>query len=437
MNLAAYRRLLAIPAVRVAVMLGVAARIPTFAGAVMITLHVVTGLGLSYTQAGLVTLAYTMALSVAGPWRGRILDRKGLRRTVAPSLLVMAVCWSVAPFVGYGALLVIATVAGLYNLPVFAVIRQAMMVAADDADRRTALSLDSVAVEVSFMIGPLLAVWAATTYATSWSLFAVQMGAVAAGVLIWVSNPPLRRAVQPVAHPVGLAQLSVAPVDAFVDDALAGDELVAGAPGEGSGQAAGQAPAAQPAVRLAPEQPRSWRGAPFWGVCLLASCATIVLTGTDLGLVAALRQLDRTPMLGVVLSVWGLGSAIGGLLYGALRRPVPATWLLFGLGVVTLPLAWAHTVPVIAAVAGVAGLMCAPVITATVDQLTRLVPESAHGEAIGWHGSFLTGGSALGAPLAGVAIDASGASAGFILIGLLGVSVGAAGALGGRLARRR
>ncbi|MBK8435699.1 MAG: MFS transporter [Austwickia sp.] len=375
MTLTPYRRILAVPQVRTAVLLGVASRMPMFAGGVLITLHVVTGLGRGYAQAGVVTMAYTTAVAVAGPWRGRVLDRRGLRRAVLPSLILMTLCWSVAPFVEYAALLALAIVAGLVNPPVFAIVRQAMMTAASPEDRRTALSLDAVAVEVSFMIGPLLAVWAATTFPTSWSLYVVQMLAVAAAAALWVADPPLTR----------------------------GDE---------------------PALPQARAPARSWAGPSFWATCLLAGTSTVVLTGTDLGLIAGLREIEQTPMLGPVLSVWGLGSAVGGLLYGGLRRPVPAPVLLVGLGAVTLPLAWAQTVPAVFLLAGVAGLLCAPVITATVDELTAGVPESAHGEAIGWHGSFLTGGSAVGAPVTGLAIDAGGAYGGFVLIGAIGMGIG-------------
>ena len=64
-------------------------------------------------------------------------------------------------------------------------------------------------------------------------------------------------------------------------------------------------------------------------------------------------------------------------------------------------MALAPSVWPLAALAFVAGLLCAPTITATVDQVTRVVPDGARGEAMGWHGSFMTAGSALGAPLAG------------------------------------
>ena len=75
----------------------------------------------------------------------------------------------------------------------------------------------------------------------------------------------------------------------------------------------------------------------------------------------------------------------------------------------------------------VAGLLCAPTITASVDTASRLVPAEARGEAMGWHGSFLTSGGALGAPIAGIAIDRLGADAGFVVVALIGLLVAGAG----------
>jgi MFS family permease len=58
---------------------------------------------------------------------------------------------------------------------------------------------------------------------------------------------------------------------------------------------------------------------------------------------------------------------------------------------------------------------------------------------MGWHGSFMTGGMALGAPLAGAAIDRASWPAGFAVVALLGVLVALAGAVAtsGRSRQRR
>jgi predicted MFS family arabinose efflux permease len=61
------------------------------------------------------------------------------------------------------------------------------------------------------------------------------------------------------------------------------------------------------------------------------------------------------------------------------------------------------------------------------EKLSRLVPEGARGEALGWHGSAMTTGSALGAPLAGVAIDWWGDGGGLVVVSALGLAVAVLG----------
>ncbi|WP_392541848.1 MFS transporter [Oryzobacter telluris] len=384
-DLAPYRRALTNRPLRTALVLGTLVRGPIFASGLLLTVHVVSTLGRTYAEAGLVSAAATIAIAVSGPWRGRLLDRLGLRRVVLPSVLVALGCWSVAPFVGYLPLLVLAVVAGLFVIPTFSVIRQAVIAAVPDTDRRSAISLDAAAIELSFMIVPALAVWAASQWPSSWVLFVTQMLGVAGGVALYVVNPPMRH----------------------VDEEVTAPGTVAF---------------------------RSWFGWRFVAVLLTAAATTVVLFGTDLGVVAVMREAGTPAQIGVVLALWGFGSLVGGLLYGALHRPIPAAWLLAGLALVTAPMALAHTTLTLSALALVAGLLCAPTITATIDQASRAVPPAVRGEAMGWHGSAMTAGGAVGAPLAGFAIDQGGGGAGFVTVAVVGLvvallGVGASGAL--------
>lgn len=393
-----YRRVLASPALRRALVLGFLVRMPVFAGGIVLTLHVVSALDRPYAAAGLVSAAATIAIAVSGPWRGRLLDRMGLRRVVVPSIVVAAVCWSIAPFVSYWPLLVLASVAGLFVIPAFSIIRQAIIVAVPEEDRRTAISLDSVAVELSFMVGPALGVWAATVWPTTWVLFSIQMLGVAAGILLWVANPVIREDVPREVDDQGVAVAAAASV------------------------------------------PRSsWLRPQFIAICLGASAATLVLGGSDIAFVAALRDFDSPEAIGWVLAVWGLGSLVGGVVYGGLHRSISAFWLLGGLALVTAPMALASGAPSLAVLGFVAGLFCAPTITATVDHASRVVPADARGEAMGWHGSFMTAGGAMGAPLAGVAIDHVGWGAGFLVVAAAGLVIALVGAVAtsGRARRHR
>jgi MFS family permease len=97
MRFSTYADLFRLPAVRRILLLGLVIRIPLWAGNIVLTLHVVQHLDRSYTQAGVLEMVYSLALAVSGPWRGRRLDRVGLRTSLAPSLVAMTACWLVAP----------------------------------------------------------------------------------------------------------------------------------------------------------------------------------------------------------------------------------------------------------------------------------------------------------------------------------------------------
>jgi len=368
------------PVVRRILLLGLLIRIPLWAAGVVLTLHVVSHLDRSYTEAGLVEMVLCIALAVSGPWRGRRLDRVGLRATVTPSLLVLTATWCVAPWVGYWPLLVLVALAGLFVVPTFSIVRQVLLGAVPVEQRTAVLSVDSVVVEFSFMIGPVLGVLAATYLATPVALMICQLAAVVGAVVLWLDNPPL-------------------------------------------GADAGAAPGEEtPKHRV-----RDWLDAPVLMILALSVAATVILTGQDLGTVAALRSMHHTTSIGWVLALWGFGSALGGIVYGALHRHPPASVLLVLLGTAAAAVSMADGRLLFTALLFVSGLFCAPTITATIDDLSRSVPAAVRGEAMGWHGSALTLGSASGAPLVGWAIDHGGWQGGFQLAGFLGIGIALAG----------
>jgi MFS family permease len=375
---AAYRTVLGIKQARFILALGLLIRIPMWAAAIVLTLHVVAGLGRSYSEAGLITMASTVALAVSAPWRGRLLDRRGLRATVAPQLLILAVVWSVAPFVGYWLLLPLAVVGGLFVVPTFSIVRQVLISAVEDRHRTAALSLDSLATELSFMVGPVLGVLGATYVDTARALCFFELVAVAGGALVWLANPRL------------------------INEA---DET-----GEHLGR-------------------HTWMSPMVFAVLGGAVACTVVLYGTDIGVVAALRDMRHQSSIGWVLAVWGLGSAVGAIVYGALGRAVPVFVLLALLAGSTVPVVLADNRFTLAALLFVCGMFCAPTITATIDSLSRVVPPQVRGEVMGWHGSALTLGGAIGAPMAGFAIDHGGWEAAFLVTALAALAVALVGML--------
>ena len=161
-SLAPYRRALTSRPLRTILVLGTLVRGPVFASGVLITVHVVTTLGHSYAAAGALAAAATIAIAVR-PLARPAARPAGVAPRRAALLGVAVVCWSIALFVGYWPLLVLAVVAGLFVIPTFSITRQAVIASVGESYRRTAISLDSAAVELSFMIAPAIAVWAAAS----------------------------------------------------------------------------------------------------------------------------------------------------------------------------------------------------------------------------------------------------------------------------------
>jgi MFS family permease len=255
------------------------------------------------------------------------------------------------------------------------VIRQSLAALVPADQRRSAYSLDSMSVELSYMVGPLLGVLVATQVSTSAAMLTVGVLIVASGVSFYVVNPPVKSA-------------------------------------------------AHVARRQSPPW-RSWLGPRLVSVLITTTGTALVLAGTDLAIVAALQSTGQVPWIGLVVCVWCLASLVGGFVYGALPRAgaVPTFVLTALLGLLTIPAGigvswWAMCLTIVPA-----GLLCAPTLAATVDSISKLAPESVRGLVMGLHSSAVTVGFAIGGPLAGSVADAASPPWSFAAAGAAGITV--------------
>lgn len=410
LNFAVYRELLRVVPVRRLLIVGMIARFPHSAAGVLLTLHVVLTLGRGYAEAGAVAAVVTIGIAAGAPWRGRRVDTAGLRIALIPSVIAEAIIWSVAPHLSYEWLLVAALVGGVFTLPVFSVVRQSLGVLVSGNARRTAFTLDAVGTEVIFMGGPALGAVLATQVSTVVGLTLVGISTAVAGLFLMWFNPPTR-STQP-----GAVAPSPSPAQ---DEAAAVQVLVASAPAQVTGASAELVPRVRPA-RAARERIAgsfAWVTLPVALVLVVAAGAGLVLAGTDVGIIAVLEDNRRAFELGWVFLAWCSASVVGGLVYGALHRPVSPLVLLLLLSVLTIPMGFADSTPMLALLSLAPGLLCAPVLSAASERIAHLVAEERRGEAMGWYGSALTSGVALGAPLAGVMIDSVGPWGGFVAVG--------------------
>ncbi|ASR54355.1 MFS transporter [Cellulomonas sp. PSBB021] len=400
MSSSSYGAVLRLPAVARLYVVGFVCRIPAAMVGVVLTLHVVTSLDRGYGQAGVVAGASTIGIAIGAPWRGRLVDRLGLRRAIAPSVVVESAVWLVAPHLGYHALVGAAFVAGLFLVPVFSVARQSLAVLVPPAQQRTAFALDSVLVELTFMLAPVVGVLIATQVSTTAALTVVGVATVGGGVLLMWADPPTR------------SQRPAPVLPADLD-----------APAHGLG-------AATPA--------RTRVVTPELVVLLVAAAAaSFVLIGTDVALVASLNDAGRPGDVGWMVALWAGGSVVGGLVHGARSSSPPPLWLVVLLALAVVPAAFAAVPVWLALAVFVAGLPCAPTLASINATLVRIAPEERRGEVMGWSGTMSTVGNALGAPLCGWAIDHVHPGAGFLTAAVVGGGVAAGGLAVQHVVRRR
>ena len=389
MTLTPYRETLALRGIRSLLIVATLARIPITAGTVTLTLHVIQDLKLGYGAAGLVGAAFTVGNSIGAPVLGRITDRKGLRPVLILTTVAEVTFWATAQAMPYWALLVAALIGGFLTLPAFSVARQSIAALAPESHRRPAFALDSITTELSFMAGPALGVLVSTTAGPRVAMLAVGTGILLSGIGLYLLNPPIR----------GKHETPIS----------AGERV-----------------------------PRStWLKPHLVAVLAISSATTLVLSGTDVAVIAVLQNAGDVEWTGAVLGLWAAFSLVGGFTYGTVKRGLPPVLLLAPMALLTIPvgLAGGHWW-LLALMLLPAGALCAPTITATADAVSRLTPASARGEAMGLHNSSLTVGVALGAPLAGVVMDAWSPAWGFTAVGGVGLLV-AALAVPAELRRRR
>jgi MFS family permease len=148
-----------------------------------------------------------------------------------------------------------------------------------------------------------------------------------------------------------------------------------------------------------------------------------VLSGTEVAIVAHLQESGDLAWTGVVMAVWAAASAVGGIVYGALRRSIPQVVLMTFLGALTIPVGLAGGWWVLMLALAPAAAMCAPTIAATAEETARLAPPSVRGLATGLQSSAFTLGAAAGAPAVGFMVDHASPAWGFAVAGLGGLAV--------------
>ncbi|ACU70113.1 major facilitator superfamily MFS_1 [Catenulispora acidiphila DSM 44928] len=378
-----YKPILAIPGTRALFVVAFVARLPLTAKSMALTLHVVLDQGGSYAAAGLASMVMTIGMGVGSPMLGRMVDHRGLKPVLLLTGASEAVYWVTAPFLPYPVLLgTTFLLGGVLGVPVFSIIRQAVAARVPDSLRRQAFALDSMIVELVFMVGPALAIATITSMHTATAtMAAIGILTIGSVVTMWLLNPPIGH------HAAG---------------------------GDGT---------RPEKVALS-----TWVRPAFVLVLATGTAANLVLAGTDISITALLRQQNAVSMAGVCIFAWCLLSLIGGFWHGSTQRPwrLPVLMLLLGAGTIPVGFIGQFGWWWLALILLPAGFMCAPTLSSTAEAVAASVPASARGQAMGLQGSAMTLGGAIGAPLAGTVVDASSPPWAFATTGAIGVALAAA-----------
>jgi MFS family permease len=362
-----YRRLLRTPQMTALVVLGLVARLPIAVVplAIVLFLRETTG---SFATAGAVAAAFALAAGLSAPLQGRAIDRRGQSRLLVPFALVNAAALAGVIALGLGgappvAIAGAAAVAGGAMPPISACFRSVMvdLLEGDQELLRAGYAIDSLAIEGVFILGPLLTALVVAA--------ASPEAALAAGAL-----------------------LGLGPTAAFA-------ALPASRAWRGEHAGGGRAGAlASPGVRT---------------LALTALPIGICFGTLEVALPAFGAEHGAASIGGVLFAAMSLGSAAGGLAYGAAAErlgPLTRGYLLL---VAALPLCFLllllpGSVAAMIVLVPFAGCVIAPLTAAENQIVAAVTPRGAGTEAYTWLIMSTVLGIAAGNAAAGAIVQAAG-----------------------------
>ena len=360
-----YAEVLRVPHVATLIAATLLARFPIGINALALILYLRDETG-SFAVAGVVAGGLAAGAGIGAPVQGRLVDRFGQRRVLVPLALVHAAALGgVVALSELGAPAAVLTacsfLAGFAIPPTSSVLRSMWPTLLRDRERllQPAYALDSVLIELIFILGPLLTAVLAAGVSPASALI-VSAASVIAGT-IWFTAQAPSRAFEPDREP----------------------------------RASRLGALASPGLR---------------SLILTSLPAGIGIGMCEVALPAFSDAEGAAELAGVLLATWSLGSAAGGLIYGALPRRPPlgrvhlAVSALLPLGL--LPLAAAPSVAVMAVLVIPAGASIAPLLATRNELVGWVAPPGARTEAYTWPVTAFVGGIAIGSALAGAIVEA-------------------------------
>jgi len=323
--------------------------------------------GRHYGFAGLVMALFGLTIVLVSPFRAWMVDRHGPRRALLPmaagfaAILIAIAVIPARSGVNNAAIAALAAAAGACAPPLGVVMRTLWSAMVDDREvLQTAYSLDGVAEELLNVAGPVIAGVIVVTATPTVGLL-VTAGLVVAGTELFVRSPALRRWQAPVAGPASNTP-GVAPGEAGAGRAILAVAFVTGAVG-------------------------------------------LCLGGLGLVIVAFSQARSDPAAVAWIEAALSVGSALGGIGYGAvawrIRVQDRLALLAVGLVVVLVPAALSPNLLVLALLIGLAGALVSPALATAYVLTDSLASPKARNRAGNWVNSGYNAGSSAGAVLSG------------------------------------
>lgn len=394
---------------------GIVGRMPMAMYGLGTVLLVSAGTG-RYGLAGSVASAGSLSGAVCAPQIARLVDSRGQRRVLVPLCVVFAA--SVAGLVAAvqsrapdWALFIPGALGGA-TMPALGPMARARwsVLLAGSPRLHTAFSLESVADELCFVVGPATVTLLATQVHPAAGVVAAAVACLAG--TLWFAS---QRDTEP---PVSGVRGDGQPLPRVVREAR-GDMGGPGGYGRRGAPRAGMSP---PCGKLAPRGKterqslavnRSLLPAPGLAVLVpVYVCLGAMFVSIDLSTVAFAARAGRGPLAGLVLGCYALGSGTGGLWYGTRSWRAPAsrrlavTLTLTVAGVCTF---WAMpNLLVLTCMIYLCGMTIAPTLIAGYSLMESQALPGRTTEAMSWLSTGVSVGVASGATSAGFVLDAFG-----------------------------
>jgi MFS family permease len=379
-SLARYTTLLKRPDLRRTIVASVIGRLPIGILGLAILLATQASSG-SFGLAGAVAACYLAGLAGMAPVLGRVIDRSGPART----LLVCAFAFPATLVALVAALrigaplwtaFVFAALAGASFPPITVCLRtflrQRLL---EDAHLAAAYSLESVLIEIIFIVGPMLvALFVAYAAASTAVLFAAACGL--AGTLLFLRTPALKQW--------------------HVEERKA-------------------------ASLFGPLAVRGFM--PLLAVILAYSGAFGLV---EIGVTAYATESGKPALAGLILGLMSVGSAAGGLAYGSrswrLSLPHQFAFMLLIMGIGVALLALVANLFLFATLGILAGVVMAPALIIQSMLVARTAPPQYATEAFTWSASCLLSGVGVGLAAGGLLLERATSSVVFVAAGAVALS---------------